>query len=123
MYKLKVKVLKIGSGSSPRALASAIVELSTAGKNPDVVTLLDVRVIRRQIGALVVVHPCEFTITREAANYYSPLTRFSRQLNHRITEAVLAAYAEYEKQHPAQLRGPSCRLPRDPALSARVSLV
>jgi hypothetical protein len=89
---LKVKVMNVGKGTKGHILASCRVQLSSEDEK-DVVSILDARVLRNRSGELWVGYPSQSIQGFDGAQRYVPTLEFSRELQRRISDAVLEEYA------------------------------
>jgi len=90
---MQIRVMNVGKGTKAHILASCRVELSSEdGK--DVITILDARVLRNRSGELWIGYPTQSMRDFDGAQRYIPTLEFSKELNRRISDAVLAAFED-----------------------------
>jgi DNA-binding cell septation regulator SpoVG len=87
---LRINVENIGRGTKGHILASCRVTLSTEDGN-ETITIFDARVLRNRSGELWVGFPTQNVRDFEGMKFL-PILDFSRDLRHRISDAVLAEY-------------------------------
>ena len=97
---LHIAVTNVGRGTKGHILASCRVQLTSEG-GKDVITILDARVLRNRSGELWVGYPSQSIQAFDGAQRYVPVVEFSRELQRRISDAVLA---EFESVHGASRR-------------------
>src|SRR5258708_30670615 len=97
---LKINVTNVGKGTKGHILASCRVQL-TSEDGKDVITILDARVLRNRSGELWVGYPSQSIHAFDGAQRYVPTLEVSRELQRRISDAVLA---EFESVHGAARR-------------------
>jgi DNA-binding cell septation regulator SpoVG len=89
----RINIEDIGRGTKGHILASCRVTLSTEDGN-ETITIFDARVLRNRSGELWVGFPTQNVRDFEGMKFL-PILDFSRDLRHRISDAVLAAYEKY----------------------------
>jgi hypothetical protein len=91
---LKIEVSNMGLKTRSHILASCKVKL-TSEDGIDSVSIFDARVMRNRNGQLWVAWPSQYIREYDQSERYVPILVFSAKLEHRIAEAVLAAYEGY----------------------------
>ena len=88
---LHIAVTNVGKGTKAHILASCQVQL-TSEDGKDVITILDARVLRNRSGELWVGYPSQSVHAFDGAQRYLSILDFSKELQRRINDAVLAEY-------------------------------
>jgi len=87
----EVKVTNVGRGTKGHVLASCRVQL-TSEDGLDVVSILDARVLRNRSGELWIGYPSQSIQASDGSQRYVPTLEFSRELQRRISDAVLTEF-------------------------------
>lgn len=97
---LHIAVINVGRGTKGHILASCRVQL-TSEDGKDVITILHARVLRNRSGEMWVGYPSQSVHAFDGAQRYLPTLDFSKELQRRISDAVLA---EFERVQGAPRR-------------------